>query len=82
MPRGPHGQKRPADAVGCAVTVAKIATGEISETPKTARMPSKRTGGLVGGKARANALSPERRKEIAQAAATARWEKKESSTNS
>jgi hypothetical protein len=74
MPRGPHGQKRPADAVGCAVTVAQIATGEISETPKTARMPSKRTGGVAGGKARAKALSPERRKEIARAAAEARWE--------
>ena len=31
MPRGPNGERRPADAVGCAVTVAKIATGEIEE---------------------------------------------------
>ena len=31
MPRGPNGEKRPADVVGCAVTVAKIATGEIEE---------------------------------------------------
>ena len=28
MPRGPKGEKRPADAAGCAVMVAKIATGE------------------------------------------------------
>ena len=28
MPRGPKGEHRPADVVGCAVTVAKIATGE------------------------------------------------------
>lgn len=32
-------------------------------------------GGLKGGKARAKALSPERRKEIAAAAAKARWGK-------
>ena len=29
MPKGPKGQKRPADAVGAAITVARIATGEI-----------------------------------------------------
>jgi hypothetical protein len=33
-------------------------------------------GGLKGGKARAAKLSPERRKEIAQKAAEARWGKK------
>jgi hypothetical protein len=32
-------------------------------------------GGLKGGKARAAKLSPERRKEIAQRAAKARWGK-------
>ena len=31
MPRGPNGEKRPAHTVGCAVMVAKIATGEIEE---------------------------------------------------
>ena len=31
MPKGPKGQKRPADAVGAAVMVAKLATGEIEE---------------------------------------------------
>ena len=34
-----------------------------------------RLGGLKGGKARAAKLSPERRKEIAQKASQARWEK-------
>ena len=34
MPRGPQGQKRPADTIGCAVMVAKIATGEIEEEVK------------------------------------------------
>jgi hypothetical protein len=32
-----------------------------------------RRGGLKGGRARANALSPERRQEIARKAAAARW---------
>ena len=31
MPRGPNGERRPADVVGCAVHVMKIATGEIEE---------------------------------------------------
>ncbi|MGD0854662.1 MAG: hypothetical protein ABSA18_02515 [Dehalococcoidia bacterium] len=35
-----------------------------------------RLGGLKGGKARAEKLSPEKRKEIAQKAARKRWEKK------
>ena len=31
MPTGPQGQKRPADAVGLAVLVGKIATGEVDD---------------------------------------------------
>ncbi len=31
MPKGPKGEKRPADAVGAAVMVAKLATGEMAE---------------------------------------------------
>ena len=31
MPKGPQGQKRPADAIARAVMVAQIATGEIEE---------------------------------------------------
>ena len=48
MPRGPNGEKRPPDVVGCAVTVAKIATGEIEE-----ELPENRVGKVNGGKARA-----------------------------
>jgi hypothetical protein len=33
MPKGPKGEKRPADVIGAAVMVAKIATGEIADTP-------------------------------------------------
>ena len=32
MPKGPQGQKRPADVVGNAVHGMRIATGEIEET--------------------------------------------------
>jgi hypothetical protein len=32
MPRGPKGEKRPAGAIGNAVLIARIATGEIEET--------------------------------------------------
>ena len=31
MPKGPNGEYRPADVVGCAVRVAKVATGEVEE---------------------------------------------------
>src|ERR1700674_1141177 len=31
MPRGPKGEKRPADLIGAAVMVGRIATGEIEE---------------------------------------------------
>jgi len=35
MPKGPRGEKRPADVIGNAVKVAKIATGEIVEDLET-----------------------------------------------
>ena len=55
--------------------VAKLATGEIeAETKKT--VPKRRAGGVKGGKARAKALDPEKRAEIARLAAEARWKKK------
>ena len=73
MPKGPKGQKRPADTIGAAVRVAKIATGEITE--ELDDEPKGRKGGLKGGKARAKKLSKEQRHEIAKIAAEARWNK-------
>ena len=73
MPTGPQGQKRPADVIGCAVHVMKIATGELEESPEATRQPAKAAGGKAGGKARAAKLSPKRRQEIARKAATTRW---------
>ncbi len=72
MPRGPKGEKRPADVIGNAVHVMRIATGEADET---VAHEYARKGGLKGGRARAKALSPERRAEIAKKAASKRWEK-------
>lgn len=69
MPKGPKGEKRPADVIGNAVMVAKIATGEISET-----LPGNRAkGGKAGGRKRAAKLSPKERSEIAKKAACRRW---------
>ncbi len=73
MPRGPKGEKRPADVIGAAVTVAKIATGEIEETTDDGKNKAAVELGRKGGKARAQVLSPKRRKEIAKKAAKARW---------
>ncbi len=71
MPRGPRGEKRPADVIGCAVAVARLSVGEVNEEP---RMPSGRTrSGQAGATARKQTLSPERLREIAQKAAHQRW---------
>jgi hypothetical protein len=73
MPRGPRGEKRPADVIGNAVRVMRIATGEAEED--FGKVPKRATGGRKGGKARASALSPQQRSEIARTAAAARWKK-------
>lgn len=70
MPTGPKGQKRPADVIGNAVRVMRIATGEEEE-----EAPNRSPRRAKGAKARAKALSPEERSEIARAAASARWKK-------
>jgi len=75
MPKGPQGQKRPADVIGAVVMVGRIATGEVAETKHDPRTDSARKGGLKGGKARAEKLSPEKRAEIAKAAVAKRWSK-------
>ena len=55
---------------GAAVTVAKIATGELEE-----ELPKNREGKVNGGKARTNKMAPEERSELARTAAKARWHK-------
>jgi hypothetical protein len=75
MPRGPKGERRPADVIGNAVHVMRVLTGEIEETGRDPTKELHRKGGLKGGKARASSLSSERRREIASKAAAARWKK-------
>ena len=75
MPKGPKGQKRPADVIGNAVRVMQIATGEIAEDAPETGKEYARKGGLVGGPKRAAKLSKKRRAEIASNAAQARWRK-------
>ncbi len=72
MTKGPTGQKRPADVIGCAIMVAKIATGDLPPDPITP--PKGQAGGKKGGKARAEKLSASKRSEIAKKAARTRWQ--------
>jgi hypothetical protein len=72
MPKGPRGEKRPADAIGRAVMVAKIATGEVEDEREELTSAAAQLG-RKGGKARAEKMSPERRAEIARKAAAKRW---------
>jgi hypothetical protein len=75
MPKGPSGQKRPADAISRAVQIMRIATGEEKESGHNPGTEANRKGGLKGGKARAESMTPERRAEIAKKAAATRWKK-------
>jgi general stress protein YciG len=72
MPRGPQGQKRPADVIGNAVKVMRIATGEETDDTDSVKSAAAELGSR-GGKARAARMSPERRREIARKAAAKRW---------
>ena len=78
MPKGPKGQKRPADVVSNAVKVMKIATGEEEEEfdGSDGKDPAAQAMGRKGGAARAKKLSAKKRAEIAKAAADKRWNKK------
>lgn len=76
MPKGPKGEKRPSDAIGLAVMVGKIATGEVDDkNPDDGKDPAAKAMGAKGGKARAAKLTPEQRSEIAKKAAAKRWNK-------
>jgi hypothetical protein len=75
MPRGPKGEKRPADVIGGAIMIARIATGEIEEgtPPDDGKDPAAVALGRKGGKARAESMTAEKRSEIAKKAAKSRW---------
>jgi len=71
MPRGPKGEKRPADVIGAAIMVAKIATGDIADDMKVSS--GRVRSGKVGGKARAAILTSDEKKAVARVAASTRW---------
>jgi hypothetical protein len=72
MPRGPRGEKRPADVIGAAAKIMRITTGEEEEELERAKSAAAELGAR-GGKARAAKMTPQRRAEIARKAARARW---------
>jgi hypothetical protein len=75
MPKGPKGQKRPADVVSNAVHVMKVLTGEANDGAPVddGKDPAAKALGAKGGAARAASMTPERRAEIAKKAAAKRW---------
>jgi hypothetical protein len=79
MPTGPKGQKRPADVIGNAIKVARIATGEAEEEyeAKPEKNEAAAALGRKGGRARAEGMTAEKRAEIAKKAAAARWNKRD-----
>ena len=76
MPKGPKGQPRPADVIGNAVHVMRVLTGEADDdAPDDGKDKAAQSMGRKGGAARAASMTPERRAEIARAAADTRWGK-------
>jgi hypothetical protein len=73
--------KRPRDFSQAAKLVVDIASGEVEDRERTPEEQGKdpvavargHLGGLKGGKARAEKMTAEERKEIARLASTARW---------
>jgi hypothetical protein len=68
--------KRPRDPNQLAKLIVDLAAGERKEDqpePLTPAQEFARSGGLVGGVARAKVLTPEQRREIAKKAAAKRW---------
>ena len=73
MPKGPRGEKRPADVIGMSVKVMRIATGEESDDIGDRAQSAAAELGSRGGKARAKKLTSRQRSAIARTAAKARW---------
>lgn len=67
--------KRPRDPNQLAKLMVDIATGEESEAESSTFAKRASKAGAKGGPARAKALTPAQRSEIASVAASARWKK-------
>jgi len=90
MEKKPRKKKRDSDFAVTAFRVVQEATGQVEPEPESEEAESEliegknphavalgHLGGLKGGKARAEKLSPEQRKKIAKKAAQARWQTKQ-----
>jgi len=66
MPQGPRGESRSADAIGCAVAVACIATGEAEDDRYTT--PGRIRGGRSGAAACMEQFDTKWRSEVAKRA--------------
>jgi hypothetical protein len=74
MPRGPKGEKRPADVIGNAVKVMRIAVGEDDDAvPDDGKNKAAQALGKLGGAARAKSMTAKERTAIAKKAAKTRW---------
>lgn len=74
MPKGPKGENRPADVIGNAVKVMRIATGEeLDIAPDDGKNKAAQALGKLGGAARAKSMTAKQRQAIAKKAATRRW---------
>jgi hypothetical protein len=68
--------KRPRDPIALAKLIGDIATGAVEDrVEQDPALELARKGGAKGGKARAKALTPKQRAEIARLGAEARWKK-------
>jgi hypothetical protein len=79
MPRGPKGERRPADVIGSAVHVMRLATGQITDDVPSPEDEGKSAAaielGRLGGRARAKKMSKKQRTAAARNAAKARWKR-------
>lgn len=72
-------KRRPRDPLALAKLIGDIATGQTPDTEPDDRNPAAvalgKLGGAKGGKARADKLTPAKRRQIARKAAQKRWSK-------
>ena len=74
-PKRPRDLNVLASEIVRAVTEGEPETPSVEDTRNPHAVALGRLGGKVGGKARADKLTPEQRSEIARKAATTRWSK-------
>ena len=71
----PKRSRKPADLNRLAAAIVNEATDETPPEPESQQARAGRAGGSKGGKARAEHMTQEQRRESARKAAQARWEK-------